>query len=138
MKRISSFALAAVLLMFSASLVMAQGGAAPASGTAAAKPAPKPAASAVTKAKTSATGAATAAKGAASASAAAAASMVDINSASKADLMKLPGIGDAISDKIIKGRPFANKAQLVSRGILGQKAYDKISGMVVAKQQMKK
>ncbi len=59
---------------------------------------------------------------------------IDLNSASKAELMKLPGVGEAISDKIIKGRPYANKAQLVSRGIVNKATYDKLSGMVIAKQ----
>jgi DNA uptake protein ComE-like DNA-binding protein len=64
----------------------------------------------------------------------AAGSMVDLNSADKAALMALPGVGDAISDKIIKGRPYANKHQLVSKGIVTQGVYAKFSGMVVAKQ----
>lgn len=61
-------------------------------------------------------------------------SLIDINSATKAELMKLPGIGDAYSDKIIKGRPYTKKDQLVSRNIVPQATYDKIKDKIIAKQ----
>ncbi len=60
--------------------------------------------------------------------------LVDINSATKAQLSALPGIGDKYSDKIIAGRPYANKSQLVSKKVLPQGVYSKISGMIIAKQ----
>jgi DNA uptake protein ComE-like DNA-binding protein len=60
--------------------------------------------------------------------------LVDINSATKEQLSALPGIGDKYSDKIIAGRPYANKSQLVSKKILPQGVYNKISGMIIAKQ----
>jgi competence protein ComEA len=60
--------------------------------------------------------------------------LVDINSATKEQLSALPGIGDKYSDKIIAGRPYANKSQLVSKKVLPQGVYNKISGMIVAKQ----
>jgi DNA uptake protein ComE-like DNA-binding protein len=63
-----------------------------------------------------------------------AAQLVDINTASEADLKALPGIGDAYSKKIIAGRPYANKSQLKSKGILPAATYSKIAGMIVAKQ----
>jgi len=60
--------------------------------------------------------------------------LIDINSATKEQLSSLPGIGDKYSDKIIAGRPYANKSQLVSKNIIPQGVYSKISSMIVAKQ----
>lgn len=68
------------------------------------------------------------------AKAAAPATLVDINTASPAQLKALAGIGDVYTDRIIKGRPYANKAQLVSRGILPQATYDKVKDSIIAKQ----
>ena len=59
--------------------------------------------------------------------------MCDINTASKADLMKIPGVGDVTAGKIIAGRPFANKAQLVSKGIMTKAQYDKGASCMIAK-----
>ena len=65
---------------------------------------------------------------------AAKAELVDINSATEAQLKELPGIGDAYSKKIVAGRPYANKTQLVSKNIVPQATYDKISDKIIAKQ----
>jgi len=60
--------------------------------------------------------------------------LMDINSASKQDLMTLSGIGDAYAQKIIDGRPYRAKNELVQKNIIPQATYDKISGQIVARQ----
>jgi competence protein ComEA len=60
--------------------------------------------------------------------------LLDINTATAAELQALPGISESDSAKIVHGRPYADKNQLVSRHVVSEATYDKIKDRVVAKQ----
>lgn len=63
---------------------------------------------------------------------------IDLNSASRDELKKLPGVGDAEADKIIAARPLLTKAELVTRDIIGAGPYVSIKHLVVALQKPQK
>ncbi len=65
--------------------------------------------------------------------AAPASSLIDINSASRDDLMSLDGIGEVRADAIIRARPFKTKGDLVERRLIPEALYEKIADKVMAR-----
>jgi len=125
MKRITAaLALAAFVVALAAPLALAQGSTAPATTPAtppAAAPAEKPMKAEKAMKPMHAEKAAMA--------------KVDINSASKEDLMKLPGITDETAQKIVDGRPYKTKADLTKKSILTKAEYGKVRNRIVARQE---
>jgi DNA uptake protein ComE-like DNA-binding protein len=67
------------------------------------------------------------------AAAAPAANLIDLNTASRDDLMTLDGIGEVRADAIIRSRPFRAKTDLVERRLIPESLYDKIADKVMAR-----
>jgi competence protein ComEA len=57
---------------------------------------------------------------------------LDINTATARQLKALPGFGDAYVRRVIAGRPYTAKNQLLTRGVLPQSAYDQVASRIVA------
>ncbi|NQW51962.1 MAG: helix-hairpin-helix domain-containing protein [Rhodospirillales bacterium] len=62
-----------------------------------------------------------------------ASSLIDLNSASRDDLMSLDGIGEVRADAIIRARPFKTKTELVERRLIPEALYEKIADKVMAR-----
>ncbi len=60
------------------------------------------------------------------------AAKLDLNTATPEQLRALPGMGDAYAKRIVDGRPYTAKNQLVTRGILPQAAYEQIKEQIIA------
>lgn len=63
--------------------------------------------------------------------------LIDINSAAESELKAIPLIGDEYAKKIIAGRPFSNKKQLLSKKIIPKPVYDQVKDMIIAKKPKK-
>jgi DNA uptake protein ComE-like DNA-binding protein len=58
---------------------------------------------------------------------------LDLNSATKEDLMTLPGVSEGEADRVIAGRPYQKPDDLVTRHIMRKSEYDKIADRLKVK-----
>lgn len=58
---------------------------------------------------------------------------LDLNHASKSQLMGLPGVDDATADRIIGGRPYGSEHELLDRRIVSREEYNKVADSVTVK-----
>ena len=58
---------------------------------------------------------------------------LDINEASKTQLLSLPGIDDATADRVIAGRPYTSEHQLLERKIISREEFNKIAASITVK-----
>lgn len=61
------------------------------------------------------------------------AELIDLNGAARSELVALPGVGEAIADKIIAGRPWKTKLELVQRSVVTRAGYARFSARVIAR-----
>ena len=117
MKRSTVVSLAALVLALSAAVALAQaGGTSPTPSTTPAASMSKPTQAMSHRGRTPAK------------------HLINLNSATKEELMKLPGVDDGLADKIIAARPLKSKGELVSKKVVTQAEFKKINGLVFAKQ----
>jgi DNA uptake protein ComE-like DNA-binding protein len=59
--------------------------------------------------------------------------LLDLNTATAAQLVSLPGMGPVYAQRVLAGRPYSAKNQLVTRGVLPRSAYEQIQSLIVAR-----